>query len=114
MKKRIILAISVLLVFGLAVVVFAYNRSNQTHQAAMACCCKDGSCPMKIKDAAVTADMEKSCDTPDCCCKGGGESCPMKTQGEASQTTTVDTQNVTVVTSEEHCDKPCCKHKAQS
>lgn len=111
MKKRIILAISILLVFGLAIVVFAYNKSNQSHQAEMSCCCKDGSCPMKNKDTASTADMKECCDMPDCCCKGG-DSCPMKKQGETSQTT--DTKNVTVVSDEEHCDKACCKHKTQS
>ena len=113
MKKRIILAVSVLLVFGLAIVVFAYNRSNHSsHQAEMSCCCKDGSCPMKNKDAASTADMKDCCDMPDCCCKGG-ESCPMKKQGETSQTTSVDMKNVTVAAGDENCCCACCKNKKQ-
>jgi hypothetical protein len=114
MKKRIILAISVLLVFGLAMVVFAYNKTNQSHHAAMTCCCKDGSCPMKSGDTAATGEQKTACcDMPDCCCKGG-ESCPMKKQGETSQTESVDTKNATVVSGSEHCDMACCKHKTQS
>ena len=113
MKQRIIFALAALLVLGLAIVVFAYNKTdNSSRHAAMSCCCKDGSCPMKNKDAAATADMQKCCDNPDCCCKTGSESCPMKTQGEATQS--VDTQDATVVKSDEHCNMACCKHKKQS
>ena len=111
MKKRIILAISVLLVFGLAIVVFAYNKTNNSHHAEMSCCCKDGSCPMKSGDAAAAGEHKACCDMPDCCCKGG-ESCPMKKQAETSQTESVDTKNATVV-SGEHCEMACCKHKKQ-
>ena len=116
MKKRILLAITVLMVFGLAIVAFAYNKTNHTsHKASMDCCCKDGVCPMKNKDAS-TADTKATscCDMPDCCCKGGGESCPMKNKGEASQKTDVDLKNVTVVTGEENCTKECCKNKKKS
>ena len=71
--KRIILAISVLLVFGLAVLGVAYNRSAVAETAATSCCCKSGeSCPMK-KSVAGT-ETASCCD--DGCCKEG--SCPMK------------------------------------
>ncbi|MET0753424.1 MAG: hypothetical protein ABWZ66_08625 [Pyrinomonadaceae bacterium] len=116
MKKRILLAITVLLVFGLAVVAFAYNKSNQSsRKASMECCCKDGVCPMKNKDAGV-ADAKATtacCDSPDCCCKGEGDSCPMKNKGETSNASSVDLKNVTFV-SGESCKKDCCKHKKQS
>lgn len=113
MKKRILLAFAVLLVFGLAIVAFAYNKTNHSsRKASMECCCKDGVCPMKGK----TANGEQAascCDKDDCCCKGGGDSCPMKNKGETSQTSSVDLKNVTVV-SGESCQKDCCKHKKQS
>jgi hypothetical protein len=120
MKKRILLAISVLLVLGLAIVAFAYTKTNHPREkAAMACCCKDGVCPMKDKNAgaATIADRQNAscCDSPDCCCKGGsGDSCPMKKQGEkTSQTTNDEMKNVTVVSDDENCCQTgadCCKN----
>jgi hypothetical protein len=114
MKKRILLAISVLLVLGLGIAAFAFKTTiNHSHEKASACCCKDGFCPMKGKGAA-TGEATSCCDSPDCCCKGGGDSCPMKTKGETSQTTGVDMKNVKVVSGDENCEKSCCKHKKQS
>ena len=72
--KRIILAISVLLVLGLAAAAIAYNRASNVEAAAASCCCCSGdSCPMK-KDGA--AKDTGPCCGDDCCQKG--ESCPMK------------------------------------
>jgi hypothetical protein len=115
MKKKILMAISVLLVLGLGIAAFAFKTTNNSsHHAAMECCCKNGSCPMKDKSTATTGEQTTSCcDNPDCCCKGG-DSCPMKNKSDAAQKTDVDMKNVSVVTSEESCDKPCCKHKKQS
>src|SRR5688572_15115213 len=71
--KRIILAISVLLVFGLAVLGVAYNQNAAAETAMASCCCNSGdACPMK-KNAAGT-ETASCCD--DGCCKDG--SCPMK------------------------------------
>lgn len=112
MKKKIILAISVMLVFGLAIAAFAYTKqTNNSNQAAMECCCKGkDSCPMKNKTENASAEKKDCCDSPDCCCKGG-DSCPMKNKTEKSSQT-VETKNVTVASSEENCDKPCCKKKS--
>src|SRR5215204_1911175 len=74
--KRLILAISVLLVLGLAGAAIAYNRSAVPETAMSCCCCSGDSCPMK-KDGAATASC---CD--DGCCKDG--SCAMKKDGVAS------------------------------
>lgn len=113
MKKRILLAITVLLVFGLAIVAFAYNKTNHTsHKASMECCCKDGVCPMKGKGAASGEQTASCCDSPDCCCKGGA--CPMKNKSDAAQTSDVDLKNVTIVSGEENCAKECCKNKKKS
>ena len=74
--KRIILAISVLLVLGLSVAAIAYNTNNVVDAAAASCC--GDSCPMK-KDAAGK-DTASCCDED--CCKG--DSCPMKTAAGAA------------------------------
>src|SRR6187399_2197848 len=77
--KRLILAISVLLVLGLAAAAIAYNRTAVAETTAMSCCCCSGdSCPMK-KDSA-SKDAASCCD--DGCCKDG--SCAMQKDGAAS------------------------------
>lgn len=112
MKKKIMLAVAAMLVLGLTIVAFAYNSSTKhNHDKAMECCCKGkDSCPMKNKSENASAEKKDCCDSPDCCCKGG-DSCPMKNKTE-STAQTVDTKNVTVVSGEENCDKPCCKKKS--
>src|SRR5215208_2937067 len=90
--KRLILAISVLLVLGLAGAAIAYNRSAVAETAMSCCCCAGDSCPMK-KDAA-SKDAASCCD--DGCCKDG--SCAMKKGGAAS------TENMPA-------DCPMMKHK---
>lgn len=83
MKKRILLVISAMLLFGIGIAVFAYNTTG-TDTAAAACCCKGDSCPMKKKDASATATTREKascCDDCDCC---KGDSCPMKKAGAAS------------------------------
>src|SRR5437868_3363851 len=77
--KRIIMVISVLLVFGIAAATFAYQRSNTV--AASDCCCSGDSCPMKKKDGSTADKVSCSKDFKDDCCKG--DSCPMK-KGTAS------------------------------
>ena len=111
MKKRILLVISVVLVLGLGIAAFAFKATNNSPKTAAACCCADGVCPMKGKGSATGEKTASCCDMPDCCCKGGGDSCPMKNMGETAQTTDVDMKNVKVVSSDEKCEKACCKHK---
>ena len=87
MKRKILLALSILVLFALAIGAFAYARtSSTTTKAAACCCCKGDSCPMKKKDAAGK-ETASCCD--DCgCCKDGkctGDSCPMKKMGGDAQ-----------------------------
>ena len=106
MKKRIFLAISMLMVLALAAVAFAYNQSATANTAKMDCCKSKDSCPMKNKDAA--GKTEACCDDANCCCKTG-DSCPMK-KGDAIKAN----HEMKVINHEaaagEHktCDCPCC------
>ncbi|MBC7900289.1 MAG: hypothetical protein H7070_09575 [Saprospiraceae bacterium] len=104
MKKKILLALSILMVFGLAVVAFAYNQSTVATQAKTDCCKGSDSCPMKNK--AASGQTEACCDDPNCCCKSG-ESCPMK-KGEAKAH---HDMNHEAAAAGEHksCDCSCCK-----
>lgn len=85
MKKRILLAISVLLVFGLAIAAYAYT-ANTPEKDGMSCCCKSGaeSCPM-MKDKTTGKDAASCCEKEDCCCKSGADSCPMKGKKDESK-----------------------------
>jgi len=110
MNKRILLVISILMLFGLAIVAFAYNQTNTTNQTAMSCCCKGDSCPMKNKDASASSTAS-CCDDPNCCCKDGG-SCPMKMSGEASQKMSTDVKYENAAAEhKEGCDCTCCAAK---
>lgn len=82
MRKRILLAIAALMVFGLAIAAFAYTTTNAPKNGGMDCCCKGDSCPMKSKDAAGK-ETASCCDKEDCCCKG--DSCPMKGKDAAGK-----------------------------
>ena len=121
--KRIILAISVLLVLGLAVAAIAYKRSTAVETAAVSCCCCSGdSCPMK-KDAAGTETV--SCCKDDCC-KGGScsmknsgaatadhpESCPMKDkEGQASHAAMTEAKHEAMKAEGKSCCCSCCAAK---
>ena len=90
MKSRILFTATLLAIFAMAVVAFAYNSQTGTTKAAAAeCCCKSGSCPMKKMDgeaAKTSADGEKKescCDMPECCCNGGA--CPMMKKGDQAK-----------------------------
>jgi len=111
MNKRILLVISVLMLFGLAIMAYAYNTSTVTDQTAMSCCCKGDSCPMMNKDASASSTVP-CCDDPNCCCKGGG-SCPMKMQGEAVHTATHGEMKHENTAAEhgEGCGCTCCAAK---
>ena len=138
MKKRIIIALTVVFALGLAMAVYALNQTHVSHKTSADCCAKKDSCPMKKGDVTATADKASCCDKDDCCCKGG--SCPMKMNGEKSEgkdccckdgscpmkknaekeTASVDMKNVTVAGDGENCcgsgasccdGGSCCKGK---
>ncbi len=125
MKKKLIMALTVMFALSLAITVFALNQTNVSSNRTADCCAKKDSCPMKDKQA--TADKKSCCDKDDCCCKGG-DSCPMKMNGEKTEgkdscpmmkkdaekqtTSSVDMTNVTVVADSENCCQPganCCQ-----
>ncbi len=117
MRKRILIALAALLVFGLAAVVFAVNQSQNHHSSV-------SHCPMqKQNGSTATAEHKDSCcGMADCCkdgecsmggacCKKDKDSCPLK-QKNASETASVDMTNVTVVGDGENCCQTgadCCK-----
>lgn len=124
MKKRFLVILSALLVFGLVAVAFAYTRNNTTTQKSAT------SCPL-MKYNASTDNKDSCCGNPDCCkdgkCAMGGDcckdkdSCPMKKKGESKETSDMDMSKVTVVGGDDKdCCQPgadcckggsCCKHK---
>lgn len=138
MKKKILIALTAILILGLAAAAYAFNKTNVSSKtASSACCCSGDSCPMKSKDAKTTGGEKQAscCDKDDCCCKG--DSCPMKKQGENTSanccgdscpmkdketqaSSVADTKNVVVASSESCCQKgasccdggACCKHKS--
>ncbi len=121
MRKRILIALSVMFVFGLFASAFALSRTNATGDKTAASCC-----PMHKQNSASTASTEKGdscCGMADCCkdgkCSMGGDcckdkdSCPMKKNEEKQSAQTMDMSKVVVVTSGgDDCCKPgadCCK-----
>ena len=122
--KRLILAISVLLVLGLAAAAIAYNRTAVAQTAMSCCCCSGESCPMK-KDSA-SGDTASCC--KDDCCKDG--SCPMKKDGAgsaenmpadcpmmkhkdgaASHATMTEAEHQAMQADDKSCSCTCCKDK---
>ncbi|HEV7699814.1 MAG TPA: hypothetical protein VGO43_06270 [Pyrinomonadaceae bacterium] len=107
MRKKVMLTVATLLVFAMAIVAFAYTRTNtdNTMAAASCCCCKGDSCPMKSKDAktgdAAATDAKASCD----CCKG--DSCPMKKGDHASMPSGTEMKHDGDM---KDCSCSCCHH----
>lgn len=139
MKKRILFAISTLLVLGLAIAAFAFSGTN-TKTSAMDCCancCAKGgdSCPMKNKDQNASATEKASCCDKDDCCKGdacpmkkgengaGHDNCPMMKKDKETVAVSTEMKNVVVVSDGKDCcanggsdcckgnDSACCKGK---
>jgi hypothetical protein len=124
MKKRILIALAALLVFGLAAVVFAVNQSQNHHRQTSA-----SHCPMHKQNGATVSEHKDSCccgggGMADCCkdgecstgggacCKKDKDSCPMKQKDAQQATASVDMTNVTIVGDGENCCQPgadCCK-----
>ena len=87
MKSKILIALTAVLVLGLAMAVYAFNKTNDAgkNTATASCCAKKDDCPLKSKAAQTTAEnhsTDSCCDNADCCCKTGA--CPMKASGEKS------------------------------
>lgn len=85
MKNKILVALTAVFVLGLAMAVYAFNKTNDSGVTATAsCCAKKDACPLKNKGTqAATAEnhsTESCCGNADCCCKSGA--CPMKASGE--------------------------------
>jgi hypothetical protein len=117
MKKKLIMALTVVFAMCLAITVFAFNQTSLSSKHAADCCpAKKDSCPMKDKQAA--ADKASCCDQDDKCPMkttgektDGKDSCPMNAVPQTAAAT-IDMTNVKVVSSEESCCKPgadCCK-----
>ena len=119
MKKKFIIALSAMLVFGLAAVVYAFNRVETTDKSAH-------SCPMqKHGDMSSTDKKDSCCGMADCCkdgvCKMNGEcckdhdACPRKSK-QKSEKQTADYSKITVsdASGEDCCGTgaSCCKSGA--
>ncbi len=126
MKKKIIIALSAMLIFGLVAVVYAMNRTETNAKTAH-------SCPMKKHEKVASKDKKDSCcGMEDCCkdgnCKMGGscckdhDSCPMK-NNQTAKKQTADTDYSNIIygdDTKESCCYPgsscctggdCCKGK---
>jgi hypothetical protein len=112
MKKRFLIILSALLVFGLVAVAFAYTRNNTTTQNSAT------HCDMMKHNAFADSHKDSCCGNPDCC--KDKDSCPMKKKGESKETSDMNMSKVTVVGDKKDCCQPgadcckggsCCKHK---
>jgi hypothetical protein len=114
MRKRFLVILTVLFVFGLAAMAFAFNRAtnNNAPQTSAA------TCPMHKQMATTSGEHKDSCcGMADCCkdgkCQMGGacckdkDSCPMKKTGDAKTDGEMNMSKVTVVGGEKGAD--CCK-----
>lgn len=80
MKRKIMVALTVVFAMSLAATIYAFNQSSAISSTTKAnCCAKKDSCPMKKSENSEA--KASCCDKADCCCKG--DSCPMKSNGEA-------------------------------
>ena len=62
MKRNIFIVLAAMMVFGLAIAVYALNTNTtvETSAAVSCCCCCGDSCPM-MKDGKMAADGDHSC-----------------------------------------------------
>lgn len=121
MRKRILVALSALFVFGLFAGVFALSETNASAGKT------EVSCPMQKQTAASGGDHKDSCCGMADCCKDGKcsmndscckykDSCPMKKSQRDESAQTIDMSNVVVVKSDgggDDCCQPgadCCKN----
>lgn len=107
MKKKIIIALSAMLVFGLVAVVYAYNRTGTTAKSAH-------SCPMKSETSATHTEKDSCCGMADCCqdgkCKMDGaccsdhDACPMKDKQKTEKQSDVYSK----ITVSDESGEDCC------
>ena len=110
MRTKLILAFSILVVFGLSIAAFAFVNATSNNTAATMSCCKGDACPMKSKDNAAGDKKESCCDMPDCCCKG--DSCPMMKHGDKSGHNT-EHENKSGHDAKHESKGCCCKDKSK-
>jgi hypothetical protein len=139
MKKRFLIALSALLIFGLVAVAFAYTRVNTAPEtSSVSCpmhkdmaagehkdsccnkadCCKDGKCSMggdccKDGKCSMGCCKDGKCSMGGACCKDK-DSCPMKQKGD-SKTTAENAAGESCCKPGAECCKgggACCKHKS--
>lgn len=98
MKKKFLILLIALFVFGLTAGAYAIKLNPDSSNTISACCnmdcCKDGQC-------AMGGD----------CCKGREDNCPMKNK-QTADTAATDMKNVVVAGGGDSCCKPgadCCK-----
>lgn len=119
MRKRILVVLSIMFVFGLFATAFALTGTNVNAEKTASCC------PIHKQTSTSAASTEKSdtcCDMADCCkdgkclmggdCCNGKDSCPMKKTQETSTAQTMDMSKATVsVSGDDCCQKgaDCCK-----
>jgi len=106
MKKKLLITLTAVFVLGLAMAVYAFNKTNHSSEtAAVSCCAKSGACPMK-NHTAQTAENHLAascCDMDDCCCKTG-DACPLKNKEAKTAMKNAGGDCC--------CDSgACCKHK---
>ena len=113
MKKKFVIVLSAFIVFGLATIVFAYNRVNNTQQTSAT------SCPIHNQMAANGEHKDSCYGMADCCkdgkCQMGGDcckdkdSCPMKKTGESKTTDEMNMSKVVFVGGDSDKDDCCQK-----
>lgn len=108
MKKKFIIALTALLVFGLAAAVYAISRTETASKSAH-------SCPMKTGGATASADEKDSCCGMENCCKDGNcsmggacckdhDSCPLKDK----QTSEKQSEQYSKITVSSDSGEDCC------
>ncbi len=107
MKKKFLIALTAVFVLGLAMAVYAFNKTNHSVEtSAASCCAKSDACPMK-NHTAQTAENHSTtscCGMDDCCCKTG-DACPLKNKEAKAE--------VKNASGESCCNGgACCKHKS--
>ncbi len=113
MKKRFLIVLSALLVFGLCAAVYAFQADNQNAAT---------NCPMHKQNATASAGEHKDscCGMADCCkdgkCSMGGacckdkDSCPMKQNPKAKTQNEMDVSKIIFAGGESCCadGAACC------
>jgi hypothetical protein len=117
MRKRILIAISVLMICGLFAAAYAFNKTNKASASY---------CPMHNQSAMASTgeDKDSCCGSGDCCkdgkCSKGGDCCKDKDSCPMKHESTTDASKVSATGGDDCCQKgadcckggACCKHKS--